>query len=114
MVPSISASGRLTGSVLIERYDYEPGPATALDRHTHDQYQLCYNPDYVGQVWIGGEWHTVPRGEVALVPPGETHAVRDVDDRSTPGTYEAMSSHLNRHFRRVVGVAPGRYQTKSA
>lgn len=84
------ATGRLTGSVLIERYDYQPGPAVALDRHSHDQYQLCFNPDFVGQVWIAGAWHTVPRGEVALIPPGETHGVRDVEDRSTPGTYRVL------------------------
>ena len=87
---SLDATGRLTGSVLVERYDYTPGPAVSLDRHSHDQYQLCYNPDYVGQVWIGGAWHTVPRGELALVPPGETHGVRDVEDRSTSGTYRVL------------------------
>ncbi|HYN95142.1 MAG TPA: AraC family transcriptional regulator [Pilimelia sp.] len=86
----LAATGRLTGAVLVERYDYAPGPAVALDRHTHDQYQLCFNPDYVGQVWIGGAWHTVPKGQVALVPPGETHGVRDVEDRSTPGTYRVL------------------------
>lgn len=87
---SLAATGRLTGAVLVERYEYAPGPAVALDRHSHDQYQLCFNPDYVGQVWIGGAWHTVPKGEVALVPPGETHSVRDVADRSTPGTYRVL------------------------
>lgn len=84
------ASGRLIGSILLERYDYTPGPAVSLDRHTHERYQLCFNPDFIGQVWIGGEWHVVPRGEMTLVPPGETHAVRDVADRTTSGTYRVL------------------------
>jgi AraC-like DNA-binding protein len=85
-----AVAGRLDGPILVESYRYEPGPAASLDRHTHEHHQLCFNPDYVGSVWIGGAWHVVPRGEVTLVSPGETHAVRDVDDRVRSGTYRVV------------------------
>jgi AraC-like DNA-binding protein len=86
----ISAGGRLAADLLVERYTYLPGPPTALPRHVHEDYQLCYNPDYAGQVWHGGSWHIVPRGRVAVVSPGETHAVRDVAQRETSGEYRVL------------------------
>jgi AraC-like DNA-binding protein len=78
------------GTVLLEWYAYAPGPRVTMPSHAHHEYCLCVNLDLPGQYQYRGGRHTLAPRSLAVVVPGEVHAVRDPEDRQGPGTYRVL------------------------
>jgi AraC-like DNA-binding protein len=78
------------GDTLLEFYRYAPGPADALPKHSHAEYQFCLSLDFPGEYYYRGTHHPVPVGSLSVIHPGEMHSARDLDDRQTPATYRTI------------------------
>lgn len=78
------------GGLLLERYFYAPGPAEALSKQSHGEYQFCLNLDFPGEYWYRGGRHKVPIGALSAIHPGEVHAARDTEDRRSSTNFRTM------------------------
>jgi hypothetical protein len=86
------------GGVLLEFYRYAPGPASALPKHSHEEYQVGLSLDFPGEYYYRGTRYGVPVGSLSIVHPGEVHSARDPEDRHTAATF------------RMIYVAPTLFQ----
>jgi AraC-like DNA-binding protein len=71
---SIGLVVRQHAGCLVERYEYSVGAVEPLGRHLHDTWQLAWSPNARGEHWVRGAVRSMPRGAVAIIPPGEVHA----------------------------------------
>jgi AraC-like DNA-binding protein len=85
--------------MLFELYAYAPGPAEALPKHVHDEYQFCLSVDFPGEYYYRGTYYPVPTSSLSVIHPGEMHAARDLEYRQRSTTF------------RVVYATPGLLQT---
>ena len=94
-------------SLLLEYYRYAPGPAEALPKHSHDDYQFCLSCDFPGEYYYRGRFYAVPIGSLTVIHPDEMHSVRDPDDRPTPTTFRMMyaSADLLQQTATQIGAA---------
>lgn len=76
--------------LLLESYRYAPGPAAALPRHSHEEYQIGLSLDFPGEYRYRGERHAVPVGSLSIIHPDEAHSARDPEDRRTPASFRMM------------------------
>jgi AraC-like DNA-binding protein len=81
-------TGLLRGDILLERYEYPPGPKVEIPSHTHETYQINLNLDLPGGYRYRGGYQVVPVRTLAVIMPGEVHTPRDCDDR------DRVSAHL--------------------
>ncbi|WP_051425824.1 helix-turn-helix transcriptional regulator [Jiangella gansuensis] len=88
MITAPDAAGLLHRGVLLEWYEYPPGPPVTIPRHTHETYQLNLNLDLPGGVRYRGAYHVVPAESLTIVMPGEAHTPID------PGERDRDSRHL--------------------
>lgn len=79
--------------ILLESYRYAPGPAESLPTHSHEDYQFCLSLDFPGEYRYRGSSHGVPVGSLSIIHPGETHSVRDPQDRRKTANYKLMYAH---------------------
>ena len=86
-------------AMLFELYAYAPGPAEALPKHLHDEYQLCLSVDFPGEYYYRGTHYAVPTRSLSVIHPGEIHASRDLQERQRSTTF------------RVVYVSPAVFHT---
>lgn len=77
--------------LLVESYHRKPGPAVHIPRHSHETYVVCLNDvPWTAQYWYRRHWRIVPPRSVSVIPPGEVHAARDLDDLTGPATYRVF------------------------
>lgn len=80
----------LRGDLLLEKYRYAPGPADALPRHSHEEYQICLSLDFPGVYEYRGVSHAVPVGSLSIIHPGEIHSARDPEERRSTTSFRMM------------------------
>lgn len=87
--------------VLLEAYEYAPGKAGVSEPHVHNDYQLCLSLDFPGTYAYRGASHSVPKGSLSILHPGERHSSADPEDRGIYAHYRLI--YLPRDaFERVV------------
>jgi AraC-like DNA-binding protein len=77
-------------AMLFELYSYAPGPAEALPKHAHDEYQFCLSVDFPGEYYYRGTYYPVPSRSLSVIHPGEIHAARDLEYRQRSTTFRVM------------------------
>ncbi len=95
----------LRGGLLLEKYRYAPGPAQAVPRHSHEEYQVCLSPDFPGVYGYRGTSHAVPVGSLSVVHPGEVHSARDPRERPASSSYRVMYAEPALLAEAATGVA---------
>ena len=60
-------AGLIRGDLLVERYQYAPGPAVQLPSHMHEEYQFNLNVGAAGGLQYRGGFHVVASGQLAVV-----------------------------------------------
>jgi AraC-like DNA-binding protein len=76
--------------MLFELYAYAPGPAEALPKHVHDEYQFCLSVDFPGEYYYRGTYYPVPTRSLSVIHPGEMHAARDLEYRQHSTTFRVV------------------------
>jgi AraC-like DNA-binding protein len=90
MTSATSIRAWATDGILYEDYRYAPGPAEALPRHAHAEYQLTLSFGFPGEYHYRGARHRVPEESLTVLHPGEAHSVHDPRDRDTVATFLMM------------------------
>ncbi|WNZ25557.1 helix-turn-helix transcriptional regulator [Leptolyngbya sp. NK1-12] len=76
--------------ILLEEYCYAVGSAESLPKHSHEEYQVYIDSGLAREFYFRGIHYSVPIGSLAILHPGEMHAVRDLEDRQTPTILRLM------------------------
>ncbi len=95
------------GGVLLESYQYAPGPAAETPKHSHGEYQFCLSLNFPGEYRYGGESYPVPVGSISVISPGEIHSARDPRDREILAEYRMVYAKPS-VLRRVAAEIAGR------
>ncbi|GCE28697.1 AraC family transcriptional regulator [Dictyobacter alpinus] len=75
---------------LVERYVCTPGSPEVVAPHAHDDYQLCLSLEAACVYRYRGASHTVARGQLSLMHPGEVHATWDAEARPPQTSYHLI------------------------
>lgn len=78
---------------LVERYVCASGPAEEVAAHAHDDYQLCLSLDVACAYRYRGASHTVAKGQLSLLHPGEVHTTWDAEARPPQTSYHLIYLH---------------------
>lgn len=98
------------GGVLLESYQYAPGPAAETPKHSHGEYQFCLSLNFPGEYHYRGESHAVPVGSLSVIHPGEVHSARDPRDREAFAAFRMIYADpavLQRAVAEIAGHAMG-------
>ncbi len=76
--------------LLVERYICAAGPSEEVAAHTHDSYQLCLSWDVACAYRYRGASHTVAKGQLSLLHPGEVHSTWDAEARPPQTSYHLV------------------------
>lgn len=76
--------------LLLEWYDYAPGPANHFPKHAHEEYQFCVGLDTDCEYDYRGSRHLVPRGSLSVIHPGEVHAARGLGFRPALARFRVL------------------------
>ena len=90
-----SIKGWSVAGVLLESYRYAPGPAIALPRHAHEEYQFGLSLTNVGGYHYRGAKYAAPVGSLAVIHPGEPHNACG-NHRDAPSLHRMMYVPANR------------------
>ena len=90
MTSATSIRAWAADGILYESYRYAPGPAEALPRHAHAEYQLTLSFGFPGEYRYRGARHRVPEESLTVLHPGEAHSVHDPRDRDAVATFLMM------------------------
>jgi AraC-like DNA-binding protein len=86
----LDIQAKFAEGVLLEYYEYDPGPPSIGLRHAHEEYQVCISLNFPGEYWYRGTTHAVPVRSVAFLHPGEVHSSRDPIERNVNARYAVM------------------------
>jgi AraC-like DNA-binding protein len=106
MAEQPSVGGAVYDGVLLERYDYPPGPAGTTPSHAHEEYQLCLGIGFPTRYRYRGGWHLVPSGSLSILMPEEVHETTEATDRTEPGGYRVLYADPER-FREIAAELAG-------
>jgi AraC-like DNA-binding protein len=81
---SAGATAQVIGDVLVERYRYLPGVASAGEVHVHEHWQWCLYVGGPGSYAARAGRVVFPSGTLTVIGPGEAHAAHDPEDRRGP------------------------------
>jgi AraC-like DNA-binding protein len=95
-LPEPIVRARALDGLLLERYDYEPGPAANIATHVHETYQIGLALAPAGEYRYRGATFRVPSRQLVIIHPGEPHAVRDIGPRVARATYLMAYVHPSR------------------
>jgi AraC-like DNA-binding protein len=76
--------------LLFELYTYAPGPAEALPKHVHEEYQFCLSINFSGEYCYRGAYYPVPSRSLSVIHPGEMHAARDLEYRQRSTVFRVL------------------------
>ena len=93
--PQRNIKGWSVSDVLLESHCYAPGPAIALPRHAHEEYQFGLSLTNVGGYHYRGAKRAAPVGSLAVIHPGEPHNACG-NHRDSPSLHRMMYAPADR------------------
>jgi AraC-like DNA-binding protein len=84
---ALEIDARTFPGILLERYRYGAGPPSDYPPHVHETYQIGIALDRGGEYHFRGATSVVPTLGLIVVHPGESHSVRDREERRAPTRY---------------------------
>ncbi len=73
--------------VSLELYRYVPGSVEPLPKHSHEEYQIGFSLDSIGEYFYQGAYYQVPVGSFSILHSGEVHKAREVTWFETPCSF---------------------------
>jgi len=77
-------------NLLLERYEYVPGSIEPIPKHSHEDYQIGFSSNSIGQYFYRGACHDVPIQSLSILHSGEPHKSREVTWFDTPCSFRML------------------------
>ncbi|MBD1998577.1 helix-turn-helix transcriptional regulator [Oculatella sp. FACHB-28] len=73
--------------LLLELYHYVPGSIEPIPKHSHEDYQIGFSSDSIGEYFYRGTCHHVPMESFSILHTDEPHKSREVTWFDTPCSF---------------------------